>query len=150
MERFQEAATEIPNLDAKVHLHALKSGLRPARRSDKPEPNKSDARPAKPTNNNLSNGSRDARKTFQPTLKFESYTQFNKDKSEIIKEILNSKLIKPPTKAGNYKDQKYVDRSKYCTFHQKHGHNTSDCVIANDLLEKLARQGHLDKYISGG
>ncbi|MED6159173.1 hypothetical protein PIB30_039851 [Stylosanthes scabra] len=91
----------------------------------------------------------DVRKTFQPTPKFETYTQFIKDKSEIIKEILNSKLIKPPSKAGNYKDQKYVDRSKYCTFHKKHGHNTSDCVIANDLLEKLARQGHLNKYISG-
>ncbi|MED6167952.1 hypothetical protein PIB30_007624 [Stylosanthes scabra] len=31
MERFQEAATEIPDLDAKVHLHALKSGLRTGR-----------------------------------------------------------------------------------------------------------------------
>ncbi|MED6145823.1 hypothetical protein PIB30_028809 [Stylosanthes scabra] len=120
-----------------------------ARRAEKPEPNKFDNQPIKSTNNSSNNGNRDVRNPFQPTPRFKNYTQFNKDKSEIIKEILKSKLIKPPSKAWNYKDQKYVDRSKYCTFHQKHGHNTADCVIANDLLEKLARQGHLDKYISG-
>ncbi|XP_016206128.1 uncharacterized protein LOC107646459 [Arachis ipaensis] len=32
---------------------------------------------------------------------------------------------------------------------EKHGHNTDDCIIAKDLLERLARQGHLDKFISG-
>ncbi|XP_072061996.1 uncharacterized protein [Arachis hypogaea] len=40
-----------------------------------------------------------------------------------------------------------MDRSKYCAFHQKYGHTTDDCVIAKDVLEKLARQGLLDKYI---
>ncbi|XP_016206952.1 uncharacterized protein LOC107647388 [Arachis ipaensis] len=46
-----------------------------------------------------------------------------------------------------YQDQRHVDRSKYCAFHQKYGHTTDDCVIAKDVLEKLARQGLLDKYI---
>ncbi|XP_072062271.1 uncharacterized protein [Arachis hypogaea] len=35
----------------------------------------------------------------------------------------------------------------YCTFHQKHGDTTDECVIAKDLLEQLTRQSHLDKYI---
>ncbi|XP_052111673.1 uncharacterized protein LOC127743059 [Arachis duranensis] len=60
---------------------------------------------------------------------------------------MHSKLIKPPNRAGTYQDQRYVDKSKYCTFHQKYGHTTDDCVIAKDVLEKLARQGLLDKYI---
>ncbi|XP_016192677.1 uncharacterized protein LOC107633580 [Arachis ipaensis] len=32
-------------------------------------------------------------------------------------------------------------------FHQKFGHTTDECVVANDLLERLARQGLLDKYV---
>ncbi|XP_072052157.1 uncharacterized protein [Arachis hypogaea] len=77
------------------------------------------------------------------------FTKFNTKREDIIKEILNSKLIKPPRKAGTYQDAKNVDKSKYCAFHQKHGHNTDDCVVAKDLLERLARQGHLDKFIGG-
>nr|XP_025661188.1 uncharacterized protein LOC112756783 [Arachis hypogaea] len=92
---------------------------------------------------------RDSKKNFKPIPRYETYTKFNTKRDDIIKEILNSKLIKPPRKAGNYPDSKGTDRSKYCSFHQKHGHNTDDCVIAKDLLERLARQDHLDKYISG-
>ncbi|XP_016165249.1 uncharacterized protein LOC107607864 [Arachis ipaensis] len=81
--------------------------------------------------------------------RYESYTQFNTKRDDIIKEILNSKLIKPPRKAGSYPEPKNTDKSKYCTFHQKYGHTTDECVIAKDLLERLARQGHLDKFIAG-
>ncbi|XP_072066845.1 uncharacterized protein [Arachis hypogaea] len=77
------------------------------------------------------------------------HPEFNTKREDIIKEILNSKLIKPPRKAGTYQDTKNVDKSKYCAFHQKHGYNTDDCVVAKDLLERLARQGHLNKYIRG-
>ncbi|XP_016164581.1 uncharacterized protein LOC107607112 [Arachis ipaensis] len=90
----------------------------------------------------------DSKKNFKPIPRYETYTKFNTKRDDIIKEILNSKLIKPPRKASSYPDSKGTDRSKYCSFHQKHGHNTDDCIIAKDLLERLARQGHLDKYIS--
>ncbi|XP_015950081.1 uncharacterized protein LOC107474954 [Arachis duranensis] len=109
MTRFTKVAISIPDLHPEVHLHAIKSGLRPGK--------------------------------FQETI------AFNTKREDIIKEILNSKLIKPPRKASTYQDAKNVDKSKYCAFHQKHGHNTNDCVVAKDLLERLARQGHLDKYI---
>ncbi|XP_025703588.1 uncharacterized protein [Arachis hypogaea] len=89
----------------------------------------------------------DNKKNFKPTLRYDSYTQFNTKYDDIIKKILNSKLIKPPRKAGSYPDSKGADRSKYCSFHQKHRHTTDECVIVKDLLERLARQGHLDKYI---
>ncbi|XP_025680291.1 uncharacterized protein [Arachis hypogaea] len=77
------------------------------------------------------------------------HPEFNTRREDIIKEILNSKLIKPPRKARTYQDTKNADKSKYYAFHQKHGHTTDDCVVAKDLLERLARQGHLDKYIGG-
>ncbi|MED6162835.1 hypothetical protein PIB30_074233 [Stylosanthes scabra] len=123
---------KIPNLSADVHLHAIKSRLWPGKFQETIAVNKP--------------------KTLaelREKAQFEEYTQFNTKKEDIIKEILRSKLIKPPKNAENYKDQKNSDRSKYCNFHQKHGQNTEDCVIANDLLEHLAPQGHLDKYIDG-
>ncbi|XP_016164515.1 uncharacterized protein LOC107607040 [Arachis ipaensis] len=169
MTRFIKIAINIPDLHPEVELHAIKSGLRPgkfqetiavakpktmaefrekakgqidieelrqARKIEKPH-YKDDDKP------------QDSKKNFKPIPRYETYTKFNTKRNDIIKEILNSKLIKPPRKAGNYPDSKGTDRSKYCSFHQKHGHNTDDCVIAKDLLERLARQGYLDKFISG-
>ncbi|XP_016167995.1 uncharacterized protein LOC107610459 [Arachis ipaensis] len=168
--RFTKVAMTVPDLHPEVHLHAIKSGLRPgkfqeaitvakpkslaefhekakgqmkieelqqARKSDKPHSNKDEDK------------ARDSKKTFKLTHRYDSYTQFNTKRDDIIKEILNSNLIKPPRKAGSYSDAKNADKSKYCIFHQKHGHTTNECVNAKDLLERLARQGHLDKYING-
>ncbi|XP_057747865.1 uncharacterized protein LOC130967060 [Arachis stenosperma] len=174
MTRFVEATNEIPNLNHEVHLDALKSGLRPGkfqesiviakpktlaefrekattqikieefralRRAEKPTPNREEER------RNRHSASRTDLKSFRLTPKFDSYTPFNAKREDIIKDMLHSKLIKLPNRAGTYQDQRHVDRSKYCAFHQKYGHTTDDCVIAKDLLEKLARQGLLDKYI---
>ena len=80
--------------------------------------------------------------------KFDSYTKFNTKREDIIKEILQNKLIKPPSRVGSYQDKKDVDRSKHCAFYQKFGHTTDECVVAKDLLERLARQSLLDKYIT--
>ncbi|XP_072084555.1 uncharacterized protein [Arachis hypogaea] len=73
---------------------------------------------------------------------------FNTRREDIIKDILHNRLIKPPVKAGTYQDQRYVDKGKHCAFHQKFGYTTDECVAAKDLLERLAQQGLLDKYMS--
>ncbi|XP_020961065.1 uncharacterized protein LOC110263677 [Arachis ipaensis] len=173
--RFAEATMEIPDLDPAVHLHALKAGLRPGKFREtiaitKPrtleefreraagqmeieelrEANKTkrrsrreeDRTPRSPHNKDLG-------KPFKLTPKFDNYTRFNTRRERIIKEILNAKIIKPPARAGSYQDQRFVDKSKHCAFHQKYGHTTDECIIAKDLLERLARQGLLDKYIEG-
>ncbi|XP_025627951.1 uncharacterized protein [Arachis hypogaea] len=174
MTRFTTAAMEIPDLNPEVQLHAIKSGLRPrkfqetivvakpktleefqdkatgqieieelreTRRNKRLPSRKEDDRPIRSNN-------RDSKKPFKLTQKFDSYTRFNTRREDIIKEILHNRLIKPPVKAGTYQDKKYVDKSKHCTFHQKFGHTTDECVVAKDLLERLARQELLDKYIS--
>ncbi|XP_057734663.1 uncharacterized protein LOC130950136 [Arachis stenosperma] len=174
MTRFAKATNEIPNLNPEVHLHALKSGLRlgkfqesiviakpktlaefcekattqieveefrALRRANKPTPSREEERKSRQSN------SRTDQRTFRLTPKFDNYTPLNAKRKDIIKDILHSKLIKPPNRAGTYQDQRHVDRSKYCAFHQKYGHTTDDCVIARDVLEKLAHQGLLDKYI---
>ncbi|XP_025636025.1 uncharacterized protein [Arachis hypogaea] len=175
MTRFTDATMEIPDLNPAIHLHALKAGLRPGkfreiiavtkpktldefreraagqmeikelREADKTErrPRKEDDRSSRPAN------AKDLGRSFKLTPKFDNYTKFNTKRERIIKEILNAKIIKPPTRAGSYQDQRFVDKSKHCAFHQKYGHTTNECVIAKDLLERLARQGLLDKYIEG-
>ncbi|XP_057724061.1 uncharacterized protein LOC130940023 [Arachis stenosperma] len=168
--RFTKIAMRIPNLHPEVHLHAIKSGLRPGkfqetitvtkpktlaefREKAKGQIDVEELRLARRTEKSATNKdddkNRDSKKPFKPVPRYDSYTQFNTKRDDIIKEILNSKLIKPPRKAGNYPETKGLDKSKYCTFHQKHGHTTDECIIAKDLLERLARQGHLDKFISG-
>ncbi|XP_072094204.1 uncharacterized protein [Arachis hypogaea] len=169
MTRFTKVAISIPDLHPEVHLHAIKSGLRPGkfqetiavakpktlaefREKAKGQIDIEELRQARKSDKSHfreEDKSSSLKKSFKLTPRFDSYTQFNTKREDIIKEILNSKLIKPPRKAGTYQDAKNVDKSRYCTFHQKHGHNTDDCVVAKDLLERLARQGHLDKYIGG-
>ncbi|XP_016191477.1 uncharacterized protein LOC107632294 [Arachis ipaensis] len=134
MTRFVEATNEIPNLNPEVHLHALKSGLRPGKFQES-------IVIAKPKT------LAEFREKATTQIEFDTYTPFNTKREDIVKDILHSKLIKPPSRAGTYQDQRHVDKFKYCAFHQKYGHTTDDCVIAKDVLEKLARQGLLDKYI---
>ncbi|XP_016193030.1 uncharacterized protein LOC107633957 [Arachis ipaensis] len=176
MTRFAEVTMKIPDLDPAVHLHALKAGLRPgkfretiavtkpktlkefrervaeqmeieelheAERTERKQPRKEEDKTIRSLNN------KEPRKQFKLTPKFDNYTRFKTKRKKIIKEILNVKIIKPPARAGSYQDQRFVDRSKHCTFHQKYGHMTDECVIAKDLLERLARQSLLDKYVKG-
>ncbi|XP_015961083.1 uncharacterized protein LOC107485065 [Arachis duranensis] len=152
-----------------VHLHAIKSGLRSGKFQEtiavaKPKTlpefcekakgqididKLRQARKSDKTYYRDDDKAQNSKKNFKLTPRFDSYTQFNTKQEDIIKEILNSKLIKPPRKAGTYQDTKNVDKSKYYAFHQKHDHTTDKCVVAKDLLERLAWQGHLDKYIGG-
>ncbi|XP_025669810.1 uncharacterized protein [Arachis hypogaea] len=174
MTRFADATMEIQDLDPAVHLHALKAGLRPGKFREtiaitKPktleefreraagqmeieelrEAQKSDKQPHRRDEERTfrSPGNRDTKKPPEPASKYNTYTRFNTRRENIIREILNARIIKPPARAGNYQDQRFVDKTKHCAFHRKFGHTTDDCIVAKDLLERLARQGLLDKYI---
>ncbi|XP_020989559.1 uncharacterized protein LOC110276783 [Arachis duranensis] len=149
MTRFMEATMEIPDLDPVVHLRALKAGLKPgkfretiavtkpktleefreraagqmeieelreAEKAKRRQPRKEESRTLRVADY------KDSRKPFKLTPKFNNYTRFNTKREKIIKEILNAKIIKPPARAGSYQDQRFVDRSKHCAFHQKYGH----------------------------
>ncbi|XP_015945599.1 uncharacterized protein LOC107470699 [Arachis duranensis] len=157
MTRFAEKTIEIPDLDPAVHLHALKTGLRPGKFSEtiavtKPktpeefreraacqmdveelrEAQKTDRQPPRREEEKAFKlpSNKESKKPFKLTPKFDTYTRFNTKKEKIIKEILNAKIIKPPARAGSYQDQRFVDKSKHCVFHQKYEHITDECIIA--------------------
>ncbi|XP_025652058.1 uncharacterized protein [Arachis hypogaea] len=158
MVRFTKAAMEIPDLHPEEAIAVAKpktleefrdkvtenieiEELCETWRNERPLSRKEEEKPPRSHN-------KDPKKPFELTPKFDSYTKFNTKREDIIKKILHNKLIKPPSKEGTYQDQKYVDRSKHCAFHQKYGHITDECVVTKDLLERLARQGLLDKYVT--
>ncbi|XP_016164353.1 uncharacterized protein LOC107606855 [Arachis ipaensis] len=176
MTRFAEATMEIQDLDPAVHLHALKAGLRPGKFWEmivvtKPktlkefreraagqmeieelcESQKADKQPHRrdEEKNFRSPSNKKPKKPLKLTPKFNTYTRFNTKRENIIKEILNAKIVKSPARAGSYQYQRFVDRSKHCAFHQKFRHTTDECIVAKDLLKRLARQGLLDKYVEG-
>nr|XP_025703440.1 uncharacterized protein LOC112805254 [Arachis hypogaea] len=123
MTRFADATMEIQDLDPAVHLHALKAGLRPGKFREtiaitKPktleefreraagqmeieelrEAQKSDKQPHRRDEKKTfrSPGSRDTKKPSKPTSKYNTYTRFNTRRENIIREILNAKIIWPP------------------------------------------------------
>ncbi|XP_015937832.1 uncharacterized protein LOC107463536 [Arachis duranensis] len=121
--RFTKVAMRISDLHPEVHLHAIKSSLRPGkfqetiavakpktlaefREKAKGQIDVEELRQARKTEKSATSKdddkSRDSKKAFNSVSHYESYTQFNTKRDEIIKEILDSKLIKPPRKAGNY------------------------------------------------
>ncbi|XP_015956810.1 uncharacterized protein LOC107481109 [Arachis duranensis] len=136
MTRFTTAAMEIPDLNPEVQLHTIKSGLRPGKFPKA-------IVVAKPK---TLEEFRD-KATGQIEIEKLRETQRSKKLPSRKDDDKPSRLIKPPVKAGTYQDQKYIDKGKYCAFHQKFGHTTDECVAAKDLLERLVRQGLLDKYI---
>ncbi|XP_015941710.1 uncharacterized protein LOC107467185 [Arachis duranensis] len=164
MTRFTEATMEIQDLNPAVHLHGLKAGLRPGKFREtiavtKPkmleefreraagqmeieelhEANRTERKPRREKDKiPRSANNKELGKPFKLTLKFDNYTRFNTRREKIIKEILNAKIIKPPIRAGSYQYQRFVDKNKHCPFHQKYGYTTDECVIARDLLERLA------------
>ncbi|XP_072094086.1 uncharacterized protein [Arachis hypogaea] len=126
MTRFTKIAMSIPDLHPEVELHAIKSRLRPGkflktiavakpktmaefREKAKGQIDIEELRQARKIEKphyRDNDKTRDNKKNFKPTPQYESYTKFNTKRDDIIKEILNSKLIKPPRKAGSYPDSK--------------------------------------------
>ncbi|XP_057747926.1 uncharacterized protein LOC130967121 [Arachis stenosperma] len=147
MMRFAKATMKIPDLSPEVHLHPLKSGLLHGKFQETmvvTKPKTLVEFREKAAGQMETEELWEARRADkqQPRRDEEKHhkTQNHKD---------HKKPFKLTPKAGSYQDQKYVDKSKHCAFHQKFGHTTDECVIAKDLLERLARQGHLEKSVSG-
>ncbi|XP_016206921.1 uncharacterized protein LOC107647359 [Arachis ipaensis] len=134
MTLFTKIAMSIPDLHPEVLLHAIKSGLRPEKFQETIAVAKLNTLAEF---REKAKGQMDIEELQQGRKGTNLSTKMKRD--DIIKEILNSKMIKPPQKADTYQEVKNVDKSKYCTFHQKHGHTTDECVIAKDLLEKLTK-----------
>ncbi|CAL9000655.1 unnamed protein product, partial [Prunus brigantina] len=78
----------------------------------------------------------------------ESYTKFTIPIHQILAQVKDMPwLMKPSPLKGNPTKK---DTSKYCTFHEGHGHYTNNCFAWKRHLEDLVRDGHCTEFIARG
>jgi hypothetical protein len=76
---------------------------------------------------------------------FTSYAKLTKPRKEIFDIVKHTFDMPKPLKMEMFEVK---DPNQWCHFHRSKGHNTSDYLQQKDILEKLARQGELTKFIS--
>ncbi|XP_017187358.1 uncharacterized protein [Malus domestica] len=76
----------------------------------------------------------------------ETFTKFTIPIGQILRKFKNEPWFElPPPMKG---DLTRLDHTKYCTFHQRPGHNTNDCLKWKQYLEKLTNEGRYDEYLN--
>ncbi len=78
--------------------------------------------------------------------KYHSYTPLRVSLVDIYREVCHTERIPPPRPLKHKKAGR--DRSEYCEYHKLYGHSTNDCHDLKNVIEKLAREGKLDRYIA--
>lgn len=73
----------------------------------------------------------------RPPCRFERYTPLNSPMEQVLHQIQRDYPLKWPLPSRTSSNRK--DQSKYCRFHQDHGHNTDDCINLKDQVETLIR-----------
>ncbi|XP_010667003.1 uncharacterized protein LOC104884108 [Beta vulgaris subsp. vulgaris] len=74
--------------------------------------------------------------------KFDAYTQLTTSRSQIYLMNKDSNKSQRPKQMFH----KNRDKSKWCDFHEDHGHLTEDCRHLKDNLEDLVRRGYFSQY----
>ncbi|XP_015969739.1 uncharacterized protein LOC107493162 [Arachis duranensis] len=90
------------------------------------------------------------KKEDQPTekpRKYHNYTPLRVSLAVVYKEICNTEKITPPRPI---KHKRGGSQTEYCDYHQIYGHSTNECYDLKNIIEKLAREGRLDRGFARG
>ncbi|GKV05831.1 hypothetical protein SLEP1_g17795 [Rubroshorea leprosula] len=74
-----------------------------------------------------------------------NWTPFNLPRSQIFMQIKNKIDLRCPGPMKTAATSR--DHTRYCDFHQDHGHTTEQCNSLRSELESLAQKGMLNEYI---
>ncbi|GKU99754.1 hypothetical protein SLEP1_g12552 [Rubroshorea leprosula] len=74
-----------------------------------------------------------------------NWTPFNLPRSQIFMQIKNKMDLRRPGPMRTAAATR--DHTRYCDFHQDHGHTTEQCNSLRSELESLAQKGMLNEYI---
>ncbi|GKV02696.1 hypothetical protein SLEP1_g15094 [Rubroshorea leprosula] len=74
-----------------------------------------------------------------------NWTPFNLPRSQIFMQIKNKMDLKRPGPMQTAAASR--DHTRYCDFHQDHGHTTEQCNSLKSELESLAQKGMLNEYV---
>ncbi|XP_057723368.1 uncharacterized protein LOC130939266 [Arachis stenosperma] len=76
--------------------------------------------------------------------RYHSYTPLKVSLVDVYREICNTERLSPPRPIKN---KKRGSRGDYYEFHKMYGHSTNDCYDLKNVIERLAREGRLDRYL---
>ncbi|XP_016169459.1 uncharacterized protein LOC107612149 [Arachis ipaensis] len=76
--------------------------------------------------------------------RYHSYTPLRVSLVDVYREICHTERLPPPRPIKNKKGE---IRGEYCEYHKLYGHSTNECYDLKNVIEKLAREGWLDKYL---
>ncbi|XP_017434642.1 uncharacterized protein LOC108341476 [Vigna angularis] len=97
--------------------------------------------PKRPTNDFKAD--RPPRKESGWISKYDRYTSLNAPRTKVLEEALHAELLTVRRKAT----PKNADNSKACRLHMNHDHDTEECHMVKDELERLIRAGYLQNYV---
>ena len=74
-----------------------------------------------------------------------NYSKFSVPIHQILRNVKDEPWFKPPKQLIG--DASKLDHSKYCAFHRGPGHTTENCYTWKSYLEKLVKDGKVDRYL---
>ncbi|XP_047165138.1 uncharacterized protein LOC124834482 [Vigna umbellata] len=77
------------------------------------------------------------------TSKYDRYTTLNAPRAKVLEEALQAELLTVRRKAT----PKNADESKTCRLHVNQGHDTEECHMVKEEIERLIRAGYLQEYV---
>ncbi|XP_059434509.1 uncharacterized protein LOC132167523 [Corylus avellana] len=75
------------------------------------------------------------------------FTPLNPGVNEVFMEIRRDLAFRWPNKLWG--DPRKRDRTKFCEYHNDHGHLTEDCVTLRQEIETFIRNGRLVRFLAG-
>ncbi|XP_015955106.1 uncharacterized protein LOC107479488 [Arachis duranensis] len=171
MERFNKACLNIHNLPTEAAIMGLINGLRdrpfshsismkhPTSLNDVKEQAEKyinmekNSRLGETSKTEFSYPPRDkdkesTKKEDQPTdkpRKYHNYIPLRVSLMDVYQEICNIEKIPPPCPIKHKRGESLME---YCEYHQIYGHATNECYDLKNVIEKLAREGRLDRFLA--
>ncbi|XP_016185898.1 uncharacterized protein LOC107627579 [Arachis ipaensis] len=172
MERFNKACLEIQDLPTETVIMGLVNGLREGsfsqsiskrhptslsdvqERAEKYINMEKNARLREPNwrpghSHSLEEKEREPKKKEEIGLerprRYHSYTPLKVSLVDVYREICHTERLPPPRPIKNKKGG--GSRDDYCEYHKMYGHSRNDCDDLKNVIEKLAREDRLDRYL---
>ncbi|XP_057740380.1 uncharacterized protein LOC130957552 [Arachis stenosperma] len=128
LNEFQERTEKYINMEENSRLRE------PFPRSSLPYPSRKKEKEPKKKEDQNSEKSR----------KYHNYTPLRVSLVDVYREICHTEKL-PPHRPIKHK--KAGSQTEYCEYHKLYGHSTNECYDLKNAIEKLAREGRLDRYL---
>ncbi|XP_057761514.1 uncharacterized protein LOC130981815 [Arachis stenosperma] len=168
MERFNKTCMDIQSLPTEAAIMGLINGLREApfsqsiskryptsldevqERAQKYINMEENSRPGEASKFGSAYQDKESKKkkdrSGEKIKKYHNYTLFRVSLIDVYKEVCHTEKI-PPARPLKGK-RGGGNRNEYCEYHRVRGHSTNECVDLKNVVEKLVREGKLDRFLA--